>query len=159
MRILGIDPGSISMGFAVIEEIGSSIKPIVYGSTAIKTKELSEKLLMVRKEVLRLLKEYKPQAVGIEKLFFSKNKKTAFEVAQARGAILVSLTESGLPIYEFTPGEIKLAVTNYGSADKEMVRKMVCRLLALPEIDGDDNAADALAVAITTANQARIARL
>jgi len=158
MKILGIDPGSVSMGFAIIKAQGSSLTSLAYGTTEIKTPELAEKLLRVRTEVLGLLKKYKPDAVGIEKLFFSKNKKTAFEVAQARGVILVTLKEADIPIFEFTPAEIKIAATNYGAADKEMVRKMVGKLLGLEHIAGDDNASDALAVAIAAANSARIAQ-
>jgi crossover junction endodeoxyribonuclease RuvC len=144
------------MGFGVIEATNSSLKKISCGTTNLKQKNLAEKLGALRQEVLKILKEYKPEAVGIEKLFFAKNKKTAFEVAQARGVILVTLFESNIPIFEFTPAEIKIAVANYGSADKLMVRKMVERLLDIKTIPGDDNAADALAVAITTYGAAKI---
>lgn len=156
MKILGIDPGSTSMGFGVIEATSSSLTTIACGTTNLKQKNLAEKLGALKKEVEAIIAAHKPDAVGIEKLFFAKNKKTAFEVAQARGVILVTLFEADLPIFEFTPAEIKIAVANYGSADKLMVRKMVERLLALKRIPGDDNAADALAVAITTAGAARI---
>jgi crossover junction endodeoxyribonuclease RuvC len=159
MKILGIDPGSTSMGFGVIEATNSSLKKIASGTTNLKQKDLAEKLSALRGEVKQILAEHSPDAVGIEKLFFAKNKKTAFEVAQARGVILVTLYESGVPIFEFTPAEIKIAATNYGSADKLMVRKMVQRLLALKEMSGDDNAADALAVAITTAGKVRWSNL
>ncbi len=159
MRILGIDPGSTSMGYALIEATNSSITPLVYGTTKIKAKDLLGKLADIRQQTQELLKKHKPELAGIEKLFFAANKKTALEVAQARGVILITLLEHKLPILEFTPAEVKVAVTNYGSADKEMVRKMVLRLLALENIDGDDNAVDALAIAITAANHTKLSSL
>ncbi len=159
MRILGIDPGSTSMGYAVIEAEGSSLKSIIYGTTKIKAKDLLGKLALIQKETQAIVKKYKPDLCGVEKLFFAANKKTALEVAQARGVIIVTLLEQRLPIMEFTPAEVKVAITNYGAADKEMIRKMVLRLLNLSDIDGDDNAVDALAIAITTSNQVKLAGL
>lgn len=156
MIILGIDPGSTSMGYAVLSQEGSKLTVISYGTTKIKEKDLFGKLTMIRNFVRELVETYEPESIGIEKLFFSTNKKTAFEVAQARGVILITLLEQGVPIIEFTPGEVKVAVTNYGASDKEMVRKMVMRLLDMKELKGDDNASDALAIAIATANSSRI---
>jgi crossover junction endodeoxyribonuclease RuvC len=151
MKILGIDPGSTSMGFAVLEQSGSTLTPVEYGTTAITKKELPEKLLQLAGILETLLVTHKPKVAGVEKIFFSKNKKTAFEVAQARGVILLVLLKHGLVVHEFTPAQIKIAVSNFGGADKLMVRKMVCKILALPALEGDDNAADALATAIATA--------
>ncbi len=153
MRILGIDPGSTSMGFAVLTQDAGALKLVTHGSTAIKLKELPQKLVRLRAILEKLIKEQKPEAAGVEKLFFSKNKKTALEVAHARGVILLTLLEHGIPLYEFTPGEIKIAVTNYGAADKKMVASMAARILNISSLPGDDNAADAVAVAIATANE------
>ncbi len=153
MRILGIDPGSTSMGFAVIEQKPGSLQSLTYGTTDIKKAGgLPAKLVEIKRVLLELIEEHSPDAAGIERLFFSKNKKTAFEVAQARGVILLTLQECSIPIIELTPGEIKLAVTNYGAADKAMVRKMVMLLLNLKTLSADDNASDALATAIAAAN-------
>lgn len=156
MIILGIDPGSTSMGYAVLSEKKGVLSAVAYGTTKIRAADLMSKLTAVRSFVRELTQTYRPDVVGIEKLFFSTNKKTAFEVAQARGVILITLTEHGAPLLEFTPGEVKVAVTNYGSADKAMVQKMVTRLLGLTAFTGDDNASDALAVAIATANAAKL---
>lgn len=156
MTILGIDPGSTSMGYAVLSQDGAKLSVVAYGTTKIKEKDLFGKLTLIRNFVRELIETYEPASIGIEKLFFSTNKKTAFEVAQARGVILITLLEQGGKIIEFTPGEVKVAVTNYGSADKIMVRKMVVRLLNLKDFAGDDNASDALAIAIATANAQKI---
>lgn len=155
MRILGIDPGSTSMGYAVIEEKDGGLLAIEYGTTSIGADTLSEKLVVLADLLEGLLKKHKPKVVGVEKLFLARNKKTAFEVAHARGVILLTLSRHKLEAYEITPNEVKVAVTNYGGADKQMVAKMVASILRLPKINGDDNAADALAVAIATANFSR----
>ena len=157
MRILGIDPGSTSMGYAILEEKKGVLSVVVYGTTAIKAKDLSGKLLLVAKQLEALLREYKPTVAGVEKLFLAKNKKTAFEVAHARGVTLLTLVQHGLQLFEITPNEVKIAVTNYGGSDKQMVAKMVKAILKIDELKGDDNAADALAVAIATANLVRAA--
>ena len=149
MRILGIDPGSTAMGFAILEttKVGGLVV-LHYGATSIKAKELGEKLRLIKSHLEKILKTYRPERAGLERLFFAKNKKTAFEVAQARGVILLTLIEHGLTPVELTPGEIKIAVTNYGAADKQMVAKMVGLLLGISTVNDDDNATDALAVAI-----------
>jgi len=153
MKILGIDPGSTSMGFALLTQNAGTLKLITHGSTSIKLKELPAKLVRLHEILEKLILEQKPEAAGVEKLFFSKNKKTALEVAHARGVILLTLLEHNIPLYEFTPGEVKIAVTNYGAADKGMVATMAARILGLSKLAGDDNAADAVAVAIATANE------
>ena len=156
MRILGIDPGSTSMGYALIEADRNRLVPLLYGTTKIRAKDLLGKLASIRGELTALLSKHKPEVAGIEKLFFAANKKTALEVAQARGVIIISLLEHQLPILEFTPAQVKIAVTNYGGADKLMVRKMVLQLLKLQDIKADDNAIDALAVAIAAAGEAHL---
>lgn len=153
--ILGIDPGSTSMGFAILEQRGAALRVIEYGTTKVRAKDLLGKLQQIRAQTQELLERHHPHVAGVEALFFAANKKTALEVAQARGAILITLLEHNLPILEFTPPQVKVAVTNYGAADKLMVQKMVMRLLGLEKLTGDDNAADALAIAIATANRAR----
>jgi len=151
MRILGIDPGSTKMGFAILKEEGGSLSALTYGTTSIKEKELPEKLRAVREQLLKIIKTNKPDLVGVEQLFFAKNKKTAIEVAHARGVIVLTILEQGIPLLEFTPAQVKIAVTNYGASNKQAVLKMVCAILKIPDFKGDDNAADALAVGITAA--------
>lgn len=143
------------MGYAIIEERAGTLHVIAYGTTAIRQKELPAKLLQLSLVMDELIAEHAPRVAGVEKLFFAKNKKTALEVAQARGVIVASLLRHGTSLHEFTPAQVKIAVTNYGSADKQMVAKMTTKILGLSKIDGDDNAADALAVAIATAGELR----
>lgn len=158
MKILGIDPGSAAMGFGVIEDSPQGLVHITHGATKLTEKNLAGRLVLIKQQLVTLIREHKPDAAGVEKLFFAKNKKTALEVAQARGVILLTLHEAGLPLVEPTPAEVKQAVTNYGAADKTMVHKMVLRLLNKETLKGDDNAIDALAIAITTANTLRLER-
>lgn len=155
MKILGIDPGSTSMGYAVLDDNAGALSAIDYGTTAIKAASLSGKLLLLSNFLEELLRKHNPDAAGVEKLFLARNKKTAFEVAHARGVILLTLAKNGIDPLEVTPNEVKVAVTNYGGADKQMVAKMVAHILKLPKIKGDDNAADALAIAIAAANLSR----
>lgn len=155
MRILGIDPGSTLMGFGLIESDKGNLKVLEYGVLTIKAKELPEKLLELSNGLQKLLERAKPESAGLEKLFFSKNKKTAFEVAQARGVILLELLRHKIPIIELTPGEIKVAATGYGSSDKVAVAKMVSKILNIKKLEYDDNASDALAVAIAVSPACR----
>lgn len=151
MKILGIDPGSTLMGFGLIEDSAGTLTMLQVGVLTIKEKDPSKKLLELSRGLNKLLAEYKPELVGVEKLYFSKNKKTALEVSQARGVIINAVLASGLPILEYGPGQIKLAITGYGNADKQSVAKMVGQILKIPTNNLDDNASDALAVAITAA--------
>ncbi len=156
MRILGIDPGSTSMGYAILDDNKGVFSVIDYGTTSIKATSLTGKLLMLADQLEKILRKHKPAVAGVERLFLAKNKKTAFEVSHARGVILLLLAKQGLQIHEITPNEVKVAVTNYGGADKQMVAKMVGNILNLKKIEGDDNAADALAVAIATAGLIKV---
>lgn len=151
MKILGIDPGSTSMGFAVLDEKNGQLAVIDYGTTVIKATSLVDKLVLLSNQLEEILRKHKPAVAGVEKLFLARNKKTAFEVSHARGVILLTLAHAGVDIHEITPNEVKVAVTNYGSADKKMIAKMVKAILKIENLRGDDNAADALAVGIATA--------
>lgn len=156
MRIIGFDPGLADTGFGIIEVQGSRIVCLEYGSIKTPAKmELSVRLLEIYKKVSELLKKYKPERAGIEKLFFSKNVKTAMAVGQARGVILLALAEAKLSAVEFTPNQVKQAVSAYGSASKTQIQRMVQVILNLPELPRPDDAADALAVAICTCGHQR----
>jgi crossover junction endodeoxyribonuclease RuvC len=151
--ILGIDPGIADTGYGFVEVSGSSLKCLAYGS--IKTKagdELPVRLLALYQDLLKLIKKYKPKEAAVEQLFFNKNVRTALIVGQARGVALLALSQSGLAIKDFAPGQVKQAVTAYGQASKKQVQKMVKLILALKELPTPDDAADALAVAICGAN-------
>ncbi|MDO8601916.1 MAG: crossover junction endodeoxyribonuclease RuvC [bacterium] len=151
MKILGIDPGSTLMGFGLIEEKSGALSMLAVGVLKMAEKDPTKKLLELSQKLNKLLDKHKPELVGLEKLYFSKNKKTALEVSQARGVIANTLLTRGLPILEYGPGQIKMAITGYGNADKESVAKMVNYILKLPAGKIDDNASDALAIALTAA--------
>ncbi|MDD5547916.1 MAG: crossover junction endodeoxyribonuclease RuvC [Candidatus Pacebacteria bacterium] len=152
MIILGIDPGSTRIGYGVIlSKNGLSL--IDYGTIEIKRKESGKLILEAAQKLSSLIKKYKPEIVGIEKLFFLKNVKTGIEVAQTRGALMLEIAKQNIPTKEYSPSEIKLTVAGYGLADKKAISKMVAISLNLKasELKGYDDATDALAVAITTA--------
>ena len=151
IRILGIDPGSSRCGYGLIEKRGSQLKLLQAGLIEIKETDSSQRLFYLGKDFERLLKKLKPDWVAIEKIFFTKNVKTAIEVAQARGLLIYLTTKYQIPITEFTPNQVKQAITNYGAADKKAVAKMVRLILGKRELKKNDDTTDALAVAITTA--------
>lgn len=152
MKVLGIDPGSTLMGYGIIEKnADGSLAPLDYGVLKIQEKTIPEKLSALSTALEKLLQKTNPDAAGVEQLFFAKNKKTALEVAQARGVIIIKILERKIPIFEFTPPQVKIAVTGYGLADKIQVATMTAKLLGLPNIKIDDNASDGLAIAIATA--------
>jgi len=147
--ILGIDPGLADTGFGVIEETAGKLSCLGYGS--IKTKKefsLSARILELEKELKKIIKKYQPDLACVEQLFFCNNAKTALLVGQARGVVLLTLSKNKLPLLEFTPLQVKQAVTGYGSADKKQIQQMVKIILALREIPRPDDAADALAIAL-----------
>jgi len=149
MLTLGIDPGTATMGYGLVEENGSGLKEICFG--AIKTSSKQEMPLRLHKlhtELLAIISKHKPDCVAVEKLFFGRNAKTAMSVGQARGIVILAAAESGVPIAEYTPLQVKIAATGYGKADKGQVQQMVKTLLKMESIPKPDDAADALAVAI-----------
>lgn len=156
MRILGIDPGTGILGFGVINtERG---KPKMVDAGVIRTPAHQEdafRLETIFDELTQIISGSKPEAVSIEKLFFIRNVTTAIPVAQARGVALLCARQARLPIFEYTPLQIKMAVTGYGKADKKQVQEMVRIILGLKEIPKPDDAADALAAALTYAQTVR----
>ena len=153
MIILGIDPGYAIVGIGVIEYVGNKFRPIEYNAITTQAHTLTSlRLKTLYDEINIFIDKYKPDAIAIEELFFNSNAKTAILVAQARGVLIVAATNKGIPIYEYTPLQIKQAVTGYGRADKNQVQQMVKMLLNLNVIPKPDDAADALAVAICHAH-------
>lgn len=152
--ILGIDPGIADTGYGIIKDNGrGGLDCVDYGS--IKTKagiKLPQRLETLHKELDKIIKKYKPHLVSVEELFFCNNVKTALIVGQARGVVLLTAKLNNLPVKEYTPLQVKQAVSTYGKATKIQVQKMVKLLLNLKEIPRPDDAADALAVAICSAN-------
>jgi len=148
MIILGIDPGTTRIGYAVIEKKDSdNLNLLTCGCLESKNKEQKDRLKEISDLILDLILKYRPEVLAIEKLFFTKNAKTALAVAEARGVIINSA--NSLNIREFTPLEIKVAITGYGKAEKEQVKKMACRILKLEKMPKIDDTSDALAIALT----------
>ena len=149
MLTLGIDPGTATLGFGLVEENGKGLSSVSYGCVKTSSKKKpAERLGKLHREVKALIKKHKPDCVAVEKLFFGANVKTVMSVGQARGVVLLAASEAGIPVAEYTPLEVKIAATGYGRADKHQVQQMVKTLLKLKEIPKPDDAADALAVAI-----------
>ncbi len=149
MVILGIDPGLATVGFGVIDYTGGTFKVIEYGAVLTPAgMVLEDRLHEIYKGICELCKTYRPQAVSIEELFFNSNRKTAVTVCEARGVILLAAKMCGVPIYEYTPLQIKQAVTGYGRAEKQQIQYMVKTILKLREVPKPDDTADALAMAI-----------
>lgn len=150
MRILGIDPGTGILGFGVIEAEKSKAKLVDAGVIRTPAKEDDAvRLQTIFDELTDIIKQTKPAQMSVEKLFFAQNVTTAMTVAQARGVVLLCGKQAGLEIFEYTPLQIKQALTSYGRAEKRQVQEMVRVILELKEIPRPDDCADALAAAIT----------
>ena len=150
MRILGIDPGVAIVGFGVIESERGAVRMLQYG--AVNTSAglpLATRLVQIEQDLTQLIQQFKPDEIAIEELFFSKNITTGIAVAHGRGVILCTAEKLGVPIYEYTPMQVKQAVTGYGKAVKKQVQEMTRVLLHLPAVPKPDDTADALAMAIT----------
>ncbi len=156
MLILGIDPGTTRIGYGLIESKGGDFQPLDYGLIEISPGGSTKKLLELGDRFEKLLKKLKPDSLAIEEVYFSKNQKTAISVAEARGAMRLIAARLKTPIFEYGPQEVKLAVTGDGRADKISVKTMVCKTLKLQNIEGPDDIADALAIAITGAARAKL---
>ena len=153
MIVLGIDPGTAATGYGVVERDGGKLRAIDYGCLeTLPTQELPQRLLEIHRAVTELILTHHPAQIGVERLFFNKNVQTAFAVGQARGVVLLAAAEHGLPVFEYGPHEVKLAVTGYGRADKAQVQRMVQIVLGMAVLPRPDDAADALAVAICVAH-------
>lgn len=160
MIALGIDPGTAICGYGLVEAQGSRLKVITYG--VIETTpdmEAAMRLRKIHQEIDGLINKYKPDIMGVELLFMNKNVRTVMAVGQARGVVLLAAAQNELKLAEFTPLQVKQAVTGYGKATKEQVIYMTQRLLNLPTKPHPDDAADALAVAICTVHCGNINRM
>ena len=155
MIILGVDPGVATVGFGIISESGGIPKPMRYGVvTTPAGVRLALRLAQIRSDISELIEAFRPDALAVEELFFNTNLKTAIAVAHGRAAIILAGEEHGIPMFEYTPLQIKKAVAGYGRAPKKQVMDMVRRLLAMEHTPQPDDAADALAVAICHARYA-----
>ena len=156
MRILGIDPGLATTGFAVLEVQNRTKKLLITGviSTA-KNLNLSERLKEIYEDVQALIKEYKPNTCAIEQIFFSKNITTGIQVSHARGVVLLALEQASVPYQEFSPSAMKRLLTGNGKADKKSIQKMLCLELGLKSVPKPDDAADALSLALCLSSTLR----
>ncbi|MCI9273559.1 MAG: crossover junction endodeoxyribonuclease RuvC [Clostridiales bacterium] len=155
MIILGIDPGYAIVGYGAIRFERGRFSPVGYGAVTTAAEErFNRRLEKIYDSMEQMLKQCRPDAMSVEKLYFQNNQKTAIGVAEARGVILLAAQKAGVPVYEYTPLQVKTAVTGYGQARKPQVMEMTRRLLKLSEVPKPDDTADALAIAICHAHAA-----
>ncbi len=149
MIVLGIDPGYAIVGFGVISYTNNAFKPIRYGAITTKAKtNFEQRLLEIHDDLSQIIAATKPEAIALESLFFTTNQKTAMAVAQARGVILLVACKAGVPVFEYTPMQVKQSVSGYGKATKKQVQEMTKTILRMKAVPKPDDAADALALAI-----------
>lgn len=159
MRVLGIDPGIATIGFGLVETNRAEVHMLTYGAiTTPAGLPLSKRLLQISMDMEELIGQTKPDVISIEELFFNNNITTGIAVAHGRGVILCAAEKCGIPLFEYTPSQVKLAVTGYGKAQKLQVMDMTKRILKLKAVPRPDDAADALALAICHA-RSRTSRL
>lgn len=151
MRILGIDPGTATVGYGLLEENDGQLAVVTYGAiiTSPKDGDTARRLQMVYEQLNELLATYQPDVAAVEELFFGRNITTAIRVGQARGVLLLALANANIPVAEYSPPKIKESVSGYGNASKQQVQFMVQNILELEELPKPDDAADGLAVALT----------
>ena len=149
MRILGIDPGYAIVGFGVVSYHGAEFVPLEYGAITTEAgTRFAARLNAIYDDLDFLCSRFRPDCIAIERLYFNSNQKTAIDVAQARGVIVLCAEKHGIPMFEYTPLQVKMAVVGYGRAEKRQVMDMTRRILHLAQIPKPDDAADALALAI-----------
>lgn len=157
MLVLGIDPGTAITGYGLVQYEHTRLWPVAHGViTTSAGLPLSERLRQLYAQLLELINAHQPTHASVEELFFARNARTALAVGQARGVILLALANSGVPICEYTPLQVKQAITGYGRADKAQMQEMVRLLLNLENIPQPDDAADALAIAICHAHSSAV---
>ena len=155
MRILGIDPGIATIGFGLVEAERGQMKMVTYGAiTTPAGLPLSKRLYQISQDMEDLIGQLKPDVISIEELFFNTNITTGIAVAHGRGIILCAAEKCGIPLFEYTPSQVKIAVVGYGKAEKRQVMDMTRRLLHLKAVPRPDDAADALALALCHARSA-----
>ena len=153
MRIIGIDPGYAIVGYGVIDYIGNKFKIVEYGAiTTESNQNMNERFKSIHDDLNTIIERTKPEFLAIEELFFNSNQKTAINVAQARGVVLLSALNHGISVHEYTPLQVKQAVVGYGRAEKKQVQLLVKSILGLEKVPKPDDTADALAIAVCHAH-------
>ncbi|MBI4272610.1 crossover junction endodeoxyribonuclease RuvC [Candidatus Uhrbacteria bacterium] len=151
--ILGLDPGLARVGYGIIRVAGNSLSCLSFGCIEThSTHPLSQRLEELYRTLSSLIGRFSPHTAAVEKIFFAKNTKTALDVSHARGVIILALAHAKIPVFECTPLQVKQAVTGYGKAEKQQIKKMVQLLLSLSTVPRSDDAADALAIALCASN-------
>lgn len=157
MLILGIDPGTATTGYGIINSDGGRITAVTYGAILTSPKKSpQDRLMSIYNHVMELVDTYKPDVLVTERLFFSKNETTAFSVGRTVGVVLLLAAQRGIPCVEYTPMEIKQAVVGYGGAEKKQVQYMIKRILNLEETPKPDDVADALAISVCHAHSSKL---
>ncbi|HUL01565.1 MAG TPA: crossover junction endodeoxyribonuclease RuvC [Nitrospirota bacterium] len=157
MRVLGVDPGTITSGYGVVAEEDHKLFHVVSGGISPSAKQpFPTRLKRIYEELIKVIEQYRPHVIVVEDLFVSKNIKSALKLGHARGVALLAAVNSGLPVYEYTPLEVKLAVVGNGKAEKKQVQFMVKTLLDLQKVPHPTDAADALAAAICHIHSSRL---
>ncbi|MBN1191548.1 MAG: crossover junction endodeoxyribonuclease RuvC [Dehalococcoidales bacterium] len=149
MRVLGVDPGTITLGYGIVEDVDSDVSLIKYGAIKNTSRSsIGERLNFLYDELLGIIGEYSPEVVAVEQPFVAKNARTAFAIGRAQAVVILVAARSHLPCFEYTPAEIKQKVANYGASSKDQIQQMVMLQLKLSCVPDPDDAADALAVAL-----------
>ncbi|MFC1985016.1 crossover junction endodeoxyribonuclease RuvC [Chloroflexota bacterium] len=160
MRILGVDPGTIAMGYGVIEDRDGEITLVDYGALTTQARSpIGERLSYMYNKLLEIVSRFQPDAAAIEQPFVAKNAKSALAIGRAQAIAILAAANNGIPTYEYTPTQIKQRVANYGSSPKEQIQEMVRLQLGLPQIPQPSDAADALAVALCHLSEIRLSNL
>lgn len=160
MLVLGVDPGTAITGYGLVREDDGELTLAACGAiTTSADQPLAERLAIIYRRLWELIAEHRPQAVAVEQLFFSRNVRTALAVGQARGVALLAAAHAHVPVYEYTPLQVKQAIVGYGRADKVQVQEMVRVVLRLDAVPQPDDAADAVAVAVCHLHSARLLNL
>jgi crossover junction endodeoxyribonuclease RuvC len=152
VRVLGIDPGLAITGYGIVDGSGSSLEPVEFGVIRTKSKVMIERLCVIHRQVQELIIEFSPDALSIENVFMGLNVQSLIKLSHARSVTMLAAGLQEIPVFEYTPRQIKKAATGRGSADKEQVAQMICRLLNLKTIPKPLDASDALAIAICHLN-------
>ena len=156
MIILGIDPGYAIVGFGVLEYKNNHFKTIDYGAITTEAgTDFNRRLEIVYDELSALMEKYKPDAMSVEKVFYNSNAKTVIDVSQARGVIMLAAQKNKIPVFEYTPLQVKQALTGYGRASKGQIQQMMKSILGLSAVPKPDDVADALAIAVCHGNSMR----
>lgn len=154
---MGIDPGTATTGWAIVEENKGKMNPIAYGHISTSPKDsTSQRLKEVADDIEKIINKYQPQESAVEDIFFFKNVKTAVKVSQSRGVILLTLEKKNVKVFSYTPLQVKQAITGYGRAEKKQIQLMVKNILKLKSIPKPDDTADAIAIALCHLNSRKI---